>query len=180
MILLGLRSTFKEDLGASPAEMVFGTTLRIPGEFFNDQPSMKTETETVIDLRNAMNNLRPTSTVWHGTPKVFVPSDLQTTSHVFIRDDSIRTSLTHPYNGPFEVIERTPKYFKIQIGKRQSNVSIDRLKPAFLPTTSEPPNKPISTSKQKSNQQPVDTLSPTKVTRSGRKVRFPDRYTSNL
>lgn len=186
MILLGLRSTFKADINASPAELVFGTTLRIPGEFFNDQTSMKTETQTVIDLRNAMNDLRPTSAVWHCKPKVFIPNDLKTTSHVFLRDDSIRKSLTHPYNGPFEVLQRTSKYFKIQIGKRQSNVSIDRLKPAFLPALSESPEEiskklqvqPNSPSCKKSNKSVKfnDTPSSTKVTRSGRKIRFPDRY----
>ncbi|XP_034936590.1 uncharacterized protein [Chelonus insularis] len=33
-VLLGLRTVYKEDLKASPAELLFGTTLRIPGEFF--------------------------------------------------------------------------------------------------------------------------------------------------
>lgn len=32
--LLGLRIAFKHDLQASPAEMLFGTTLRVPGDFF--------------------------------------------------------------------------------------------------------------------------------------------------
>ncbi|KAG8195664.1 hypothetical protein JTE90_003809 [Oedothorax gibbosus] len=29
-VLLGIRSCFKEDLGASSAELVYGTTLRLP------------------------------------------------------------------------------------------------------------------------------------------------------
>ncbi|XP_025154771.1 uncharacterized protein LOC112588598 [Harpegnathos saltator] len=33
-VLLGLRACVKEDLQASPAELLFGTTLRLPGEFF--------------------------------------------------------------------------------------------------------------------------------------------------
>ena len=33
-VLLGLRTAFKEDLQASPAEMLYGTSLWIPGEFF--------------------------------------------------------------------------------------------------------------------------------------------------
>lgn len=33
-ILLGLRTYCKEDLNASPAKMLYGSTLRIPGEFF--------------------------------------------------------------------------------------------------------------------------------------------------
>ncbi|XP_060665464.1 uncharacterized protein LOC132797729 [Drosophila nasuta] len=34
LILLGLRTTIKSDIGLSPAEMVYGTTLRVPGGFF--------------------------------------------------------------------------------------------------------------------------------------------------
>jgi len=33
-VLLGLRTAVKEDLQASPAEMLYGITLRVPGEFF--------------------------------------------------------------------------------------------------------------------------------------------------
>ena len=33
-VLLGIRTTLKEDISATAAEMVYGTTLRLPGEFF--------------------------------------------------------------------------------------------------------------------------------------------------
>ncbi|CAH8497046.1 unnamed protein product [Dicrocoelium dendriticum] len=35
-ILLGIRNTIKEDIGCCPAELVFGTTLRLPGEMVLD------------------------------------------------------------------------------------------------------------------------------------------------
>lgn len=160
-------------LGSSPAELVYGTTLRIPGEFFNEIPITTTETQTVVDLRKAMESLRPTSTSWHSKPKIFVQHDLNTSSHVFIRDDSIRPSLSHPYMGPYEVIDRKPKYFKIKIGSRQTNISIDRLKPAYLTELNE--------SQRNSSTQPLTQsignppLQPSRVTRSGRHVRFPDK-----
>lgn len=183
IILLGLRSTFKEDLGATPAELVYGTTLRIPGEFFDEQPTNKTVTETVNDLRNAMSNIRPNSTARHGKQKVFVHGDLQTTTHVFVRNDSIRRSLSHPYDGPFEIIERTPKYFKLKFANRESNVSIDRLKPAYLPTTSDDQLATAElTPDPRTNQQlnqtqlqsatTTEAISPTKVIR----VRFSDKF----
>ncbi|XP_035227064.1 uncharacterized protein LOC118199339 [Stegodyphus dumicola] len=34
-VLLGLRTAIKEDLGSSSAEMVYGTNLRLPGDFIN-------------------------------------------------------------------------------------------------------------------------------------------------
>ena len=41
----------------------------------------------------------------------------------------------YPLNdGPFRVLERSAKYFSLDLGGRQDTVSIDRLKPAFLDT----------------------------------------------
>lgn len=38
-ILLGHRSTIKNDVNVTPAELVYGTTLRLPGEFFEPDHS---------------------------------------------------------------------------------------------------------------------------------------------
>ena len=35
MVLLGIHTSVKEDLGCCTAELVYGTTLRIPGQFFD-------------------------------------------------------------------------------------------------------------------------------------------------
>ena len=35
MVLLGIRTTLKQNLKCTTAEMVYGTTLRIPTEFFS-------------------------------------------------------------------------------------------------------------------------------------------------
>jgi len=35
-VLLGLRTSIKDDINASAAELLYGTTLRLPGEFFID------------------------------------------------------------------------------------------------------------------------------------------------
>eukprot|EP00794_Sanderia_malayensis_P005072 gene5072-biopygen4130 len=39
VILLSIRSTFKPHLDATPAQLVYGTTLRLPGQFFTPTPS---------------------------------------------------------------------------------------------------------------------------------------------
>ncbi|CAB0032311.1 unnamed protein product [Trichogramma brassicae] len=52
-VLLGLRTTFKEDLQASPAEMVFGTSLRIPGEFVARQDRTKRRRQSSFRLYGA-------------------------------------------------------------------------------------------------------------------------------
>ena len=39
LILLGIRTALKQDLNSTAADMVYSTTLRLPGEFFNSAPT---------------------------------------------------------------------------------------------------------------------------------------------
>ena len=39
LVLLGIRTALKVDISSSAAEMVYGTTLRLPGEFFSPSPA---------------------------------------------------------------------------------------------------------------------------------------------
>lgn len=49
-ILLGLRSSWKDDLKASAAEMIYDTTLRLPGEFFVNEPPLPDQSNFVGKL----------------------------------------------------------------------------------------------------------------------------------
>lgn len=132
LIMLGLRTAYKQDLKTSPAELLYGTTLKIPGEFVEENKSTQTPYELLQNLRKAMEALRPTQTSYHTNPTSFVHEDLRHCTHVLVRNDQIRPSLTSPYEGPFEVVQRRKKFFKIKINARQTNISIDRLKPAYI------------------------------------------------
>ncbi|KAK2578744.1 hypothetical protein KPH14_012270 [Odynerus spinipes] len=133
-VLLGLRTAYKPDIKASPAEMLFGTTLRIPGDFFVDaerpaDPEIFLETH-----REYMRAIRPTPTSYHIKAKIFVQSDLQSCTHVFLRLDEVRPPLRPPYSGPHEIIKRLDdRRFVININGESKTISIERLKPAFLP-----------------------------------------------
>ena len=60
LVLLGLRSALKEGLGCVPAELVYGTTIRLPGEFFECTPAAEPDTSDLLThLRNTMVRLRP-------------------------------------------------------------------------------------------------------------------------
>lgn len=189
IVLLGLRSTFKTDLNATPAEMVYGSTLKLPGEFFDKPSNEYTESEFVDKLRKVMDNLRPVPTSNHSTNKVFVQKDLKTCTHVFVRDDTVRPPLKAPYDGPFEVLSRNDKYFIIKRGNKTDKVSIDRIKAAFITTeeeeqrkksnkkkNQEPKTPPNSTPQSKPSQSENKASTEIKTTRSGRKVHFPKRF----
>ena len=53
-------------------------------------------------------------------------------THVFVCRDSVKKPLQSPYDGPFRVICRTPKYYHLEMYGKSDTVSIDRLKPAHV------------------------------------------------
>ena len=76
--------------------------------------------------------LAPTST--HGNDVAeHIPAELLTCPMVWIRQDGNRQPLTPRYDGPFQVVERHQKFFRIKMGEREDTVSINRLKPAAVP-----------------------------------------------
>ena len=58
-VMLGLRTAVRSDTGASPAEFIFGTTLRIPGEFFIPDDFLPDPQIFIEDYREYMRELRP-------------------------------------------------------------------------------------------------------------------------
>src|SRR5215469_5106913 len=145
LVMLGIRTSLKEDLQCSAAELVYGTTLLLPGEFFTPSPteSFPNPASYLTRLRMCANTWKPTSPR-PATIHSYVPKDLQTCTHVFVRHDSHRQPLQPKYDGPFAVTKRTPKLFTIQKGTKTELISIDRLKPAFIEITPELPPPPIT------------------------------------
>ncbi|GBN42743.1 hypothetical protein AVEN_245682-2 [Araneus ventricosus] len=79
-----------------------------------------------------MELLKPLDTRRHPSQKIFVHKDLHTCTHVFIRIDRVRKPLEPPCDGPFPVVKRHDKYFVVTIKSKDINISVDRLKPAYL------------------------------------------------
>lgn len=132
IVLLGLRAVPRTDTGVSAAEMTYGQTLRLPGEFCNDiSNKISNNCEYVEHLRNMIKNLKPKPIAHKDARTVFVHPHLSECSHVFVRNDMIKKSLQPPYDGPYKVLDRKDKVYKIQLSGRAINISIDRLKPAF-------------------------------------------------
>ncbi|XP_058840863.1 uncharacterized protein LOC131696334 [Topomyia yanbarensis] len=170
IVLLGMRTAFKDDLQASVAEATYGTTLRLPGEFFTETPSNQSTPDFVIELKKQMKKLRPTPTTNHSKSTTFIQKELSNCSHVFVKIGSIKPPLTQPYNGPFRILRRKKKVFIIDINGKKSPISIDRLKTAFI-EAEEPPRKQPQISD--GNETPAFR------TRSGRHVKILRRYWNN-
>lgn len=60
LVLLGIRTTVKQDLNHTPAEMLYGENLRLPGEFFVEPCSAQTidPSDFVGQLRQSFSDLR--------------------------------------------------------------------------------------------------------------------------
>ncbi|BHF63007.1 hypothetical protein SprV_0200599600 [Sparganum proliferum] len=168
LVMLGIRTALKPDLECSAAELVYGTTLRIPGDFFGySQRSADLDPSDYVQrLRQVMTHLRAT------------PPRAPT--------NSVRRPLQQPYDGPFRVLSRTDMHFTIDRGGRTDVASVDRLKAAYTEPLSTSPTEqpPLVTLPLAISQTPLTPNNPAPspipqtipLTRSGRHVRFPDRY----
>lgn len=119
--------------------------------------------------------------------------------YVFVRVDRVRKLLQAPYDGPLKVLAKKDKYFEVSVRDKPQNISIDRLKPAFveckqtLSSTPSPNNLPTSQANDlplptpamtpatndliptTNNVKPVPSGVP-QQTRSGCTVRFPKKF----
>ena len=68
MVLLGIRSSWRVDPGCSPAELVYGSTLRIPGEFLQsrDARTMEPDLPFLRELQRTMRSLQLPPAKFHG------------------------------------------------------------------------------------------------------------------
>ena len=127
-ILLGLRSCIKEDLRLAPCEIVYGSSIRLPGEFFEGSTPQSIST-FVREIKNTIQNIKPIECSKHKTSKPFIFKNLSSCSHVFMRDISNNFP---SYTGPHQVIYRHQDYFTILINGKNKNVSINNLKPCYM------------------------------------------------
>ena len=154
MALLTLRTTIKQDLGASPADLVFGEGLSIPGTVLpesrpNNDELLHQQRNLLANLRLEVHRLQPTPASTHRQPRVHVPEDLATATHVFVRRGGVQPTLTTPYDGPYRVTSRTAQGYRIFFpGRGTETVALARLKPAYIAENDdgeepeEPPSPP--------------------------------------
>lgn len=197
VILLGLRSIPNES-GYSPFTAVTGTSVLLPQIMIdyksnNDVDSSNDEINRLISDMAKLDLSALSSGKIHSNPKVYIPKDLFTCEYVWLRVDRVRRSLEAPYTGPYKVLNRTDKYFQIELPNNvHSNVSIDRIKPFVQCSSTVKPCK-INKSKEilrnksvvdnkfdvenktiENNKSLINVKSRPTVTRSGRKISFKD------
>ena len=116
LVLLGLRSAWKEGPENTPAELLYGISLRLPGQFIPgaEVPPNEPMSSFISSFQARMRSIRPVPPLHHSHPASYVPASLKKSSFVFVRNDAVRRPLQQPYDGPFPVLEAGDKVFKIK------------------------------------------------------------------
>ena len=136
--LLSIRTTLKPDIGSSPADLVFGEGLAVPGDLHGDFPSdppqlLRQRQSAQANLRLEVARLQPKPTSAHRRPTVFIPPDLADATHVFVRRGGVQPCFATPYEGPYRIMDRTAAGYQILMpGGRLETVALSRLKPAHV------------------------------------------------
>ena len=133
MALLSLRSLYNESISCAPCNIVFGTSLRLPADILTrSQNSELQQNVYATELRKAMAQVLPPKATFTPLPGQ-IDLKLLSCDYVYVKNNA-KKGLDSQYLGPFKVLERYEKCFKLQLDKRIDTVSIDRLKSAFKPT----------------------------------------------
>lgn len=163
-VLLGLRTTFKEDLKGSVAEFVYGQPLVLPGELVAPTPvASPSELPSLVErVKLHCSKLHPQPPAHHTPPRTYVPVALSSCTYVFLRDDTIKAPLQPPYTGPHKVLRRAANTMDILLHGSKTTVSLNRVKPALVepasddsPTPSPPPSSNDSGNRSHSSSQPL-------------------------
>ena len=175
LVLLGIRSAWREDINCSAADLVYGTGLHVPGEFL-PQPAVSAPppTEFLRHLQDTMRKALPTPPEFHGKHPEYKLHNLAATGFVYVRHDAHRGPLQRPYTGPFKILETAEKHFVLNINGRRDAVSVDRLKVAYGQDTSLSSSTPSHPVEQPAL--PATVQAPTPTSRFGRPIRPPQRY----
>ena len=104
-VLLGLRAHVRADTDASPAEFLFGTTIRLLGEFFLPEDFTPNPNIFLEEFRERMHLVNPVPVMRHDLKRPFFFKDLKTCTNVFLRNVANK-SLECPYAGPYKIMKR--------------------------------------------------------------------------
>jgi transposase InsO family protein len=127
-VLLSLRATPKEDANISSAELVYGAPILLPGQLQHgpdSPPAVFAAKERSGPLTIPTRPQPPSGNLQEGQ----LPQDLQQASHIYIRRGGVAKPLSTEYSGPYRVVQRSPKFFTVDLGDRQDTISVDRIKP---------------------------------------------------
>ena len=147
LVLLGLRSSWKQDLDSSPAELLYGEALRLPGDFAA-KTAFSSPSDFASDLHARMTAIRASPASAHlragSEPSDDALHRFRGIQSAYVRIDASKPPLCRPYAGPFEIVSKSPKYFVLRVKGKDDKISVDRLKPAHKLSDTPPSSRKLS------------------------------------
>jgi hypothetical protein len=140
-ILLGLRSSPREDSGLSMAELVYGSALNLPGSLVTAaEPPPELFGQQLRSTVPCVATRQPPESPSAASP----PKSLLEADFVYVRSPPAAPALSPAYRGPYKVVRTSEKYFMLKIGDRFDAITVDRLKPHLgpsAPAAASPPKR---------------------------------------
>ena len=169
-VVLGLRAAAILETGVSPSLLVTGQQPALPGQLVVERSNIDNASSFGRELSSAMANQHFVENPWHDKKsRARVPDDLWTAKRVLVRADKVQPSLAPKYTGPYRVLRRWRKCFRLQLDNKSDSVSIDRLRPFYEDET------PRSASHETVNSSAADNVLPAFASRPRRNLRPPRR-----
>lgn len=130
LVLLSLRNSFKEDLNATPANLVYGTDLTAPCDILAKPDTPADLPRDYAEKLKQVLEMKSKPTKPHSIEKSEIPTKLLRANYVFMAKGQFAKKGTKN-TGPHRVIKRGLRTFDIDNGKgKVITVSIDHLMPA--------------------------------------------------
>ncbi|QQP51388.1 Pol polyprotein [Caligus rogercresseyi] len=130
-VMLALRATHKDDLDATPAELLYGENLRLPGFPPSSVDAARLDNATVgfaSQLRDQVAKLQPKQPATHAggikETNSYIPTALKNATHVYVRLDRVRRPLERPYEGPIPVVKLSPSTVTISRRGCQDTIAL--------------------------------------------------------
>ena len=128
--MLGLREAANLETGVSPSLLVTGQQPALPGQLVVERSNINNASSFGRELSSAMANQRFVENPWHDKKsRARVPDDLWIAKRVLVRADKVQPSLAPKYTGPYRVLHRWRKCFRVRLDNKSDSVPIDRLRP---------------------------------------------------
>jgi transposase InsO family protein len=136
-VLLAIRTASRDEESPSPAELLYGAQLVVPGQFVAASEDPPPSDGFLQQLRSFVDASAPLP-VLHNRPSTAtardsIPTALLHARHVFVSRDAAKLPLAPAYDGPYLVLERSPYTFRLQLDDKNDVIATARLKVAVLP-----------------------------------------------
>ena len=131
-VLLGLLGPChtKDTIHQQRKQFMGNVPLVVSGDFL---PPVPLDPHTELQAaRWAAKIFVPAPITWNNrSQNTYILPGLQDSTHVLVRQDHVRPSLSPPYQVPFQVIQHGNRATMTEVNGKRDCVSSDRLKPAY-------------------------------------------------